>query len=185
MTRSADYIAKYFMTGQILLFATALVCMVILPEAIYTNDGISYYGVHRQTIVPYTIGILLSVWCFAQVIKHSKSILTREVRFFSAASIVFLFGLAVTPHTINTFFWVAHVSMGILLFFSQFVASTWATIIYRPDVTGLTFVAGLAITMLYTAFYLSASSGFLIFGQLLFQLLFAISWWRAVKSVLR
>ena len=178
-------ILTYFVKGQLWLFASAFLCMFLLPDAIQTNDGISYYGVHIETVLPFTLGLLATAWYSFNIVRTSKGLLSREVRFLTAAVGALLVGLVVTPHTLNTFFWAMHVMLGVLLFFTQYILMTWLMVTMRRDTTGVLLVVLTGAVTLFTGYYLSSAVGYLIFGQLLFQALFVIVWWRSVNPAAR
>lgn len=54
MTRSA----KLLLSGQVMLFAAIFVCTALMPRFFFSADqgGMSNYGLHGRTIVPFLIG---------------------------------------------------------------------------------------------------------------------------------
>lgn len=49
---------KYLLASQILLAVAIVICTIILPQFLFSRDqgGMSNYGVHHETIVPFTVG---------------------------------------------------------------------------------------------------------------------------------
>ena len=55
--------------GQVVLLAAVVVCTALMPRFLFSTNmgGVSNYGVHATTVVPYTVGVLGEVACLLRV----------------------------------------------------------------------------------------------------------------------
>ena len=49
---------RYIIYGQSCFVAGLIVCLALKPHGLTANEGLSYYGVYRETILPYTLMLL-------------------------------------------------------------------------------------------------------------------------------
>jgi hypothetical protein len=58
--------------SQISLAVMLLICVPLMPRFLFTSNmaGVSNYGVHGRTVVPYTAGILICVWLLLRAAAH-------------------------------------------------------------------------------------------------------------------
>lgn len=186
------------MLGQALLFGGLLTCLVLRPEGLATNDGLSYYGTFLDTIVPYGVALLGCAICChraARMLGDDTHEGDNGERGGSAAAgpstsgdvdgirtvrrgletfAVLLVGLFLTPYTVAPWVEDLHMSLGAALFAGQLLLSFWvaARLRFAPWAVLLTLaelVAGIAC-----AVYLSPPQGLLTQSQLVFQLAFGV-----------
>ncbi|MGO8687066.1 MAG: hypothetical protein ACLQT7_07770 [Candidatus Dormibacteria bacterium] len=177
--RSIAYVAY----GLTLMAVMLAVCIVIRPQSLNVDYGLSYLGVHTDTIVPYAIGLLGAAYC---TWRASELVTALEHGVFIGRSMkVMAFemvGLLLTPYTRLD---AAHVFFGSTLFLIQLGlaglairrlgAGDW----YIPLLTGVMVASGLA-----AAYYLPQSRGGLeLQTQVVFQLAFWVLFIRGLRGL--
>ncbi len=120
----------------LVLVATIAICSLIdfAPET--ETNGLSWFGVRRQTVVPFGLGVLcvvaLLVRAAATLPDSSRPlVMTRRAL---VASAVLMLGLLATPYTLSTFFNWAHMTFGATLFAMQLAYAGWFAATYREPV---------------------------------------------------
>ena len=165
---------KNIITSQILLYLSILICFLIKPSGFLANNGISYYGTLLSTIVPYIIGILGSSFLlFIGVIKHKKVFKDSLVIILLTALFPLSILLIVFPYTFNNTFSNIHEAIGVLIFVSQLIVS----LILAIDIKRINTYIFLILEVfggIVSAYYLFPENGYLIEGQLIFQLGFGL-----------
>ncbi|HUC86873.1 MAG TPA: hypothetical protein VMR75_00905 [Candidatus Saccharimonadales bacterium] len=159
-----------------LFFLLLGVCMLLLPQGIKVNEGLSYYGTHSLTVVPY--GLAFFALCFGT--WRASNILSRgakQLRFaiFSARLIVILMlGVLLTPNTVNFTFEQLHVIVGSLVFVVQVILGFWFAVKLRTNFITWVLLLVQLFCMAVAYEFLTTLDGYLIAGQFGFQLAFAI-----------
>lgn len=169
--------------AQACLLGGLLMCVVLKPHGLIANDGMSYYGTFRRTIVPYAIALLGSglfswralhwaapAWPAPPYIRGMASLLAAM----SA-------GVVLTPYSANLVFDWVHTLLGAAVFALQLVLGArllgwtggdpWATRLLIAQ-----FASGV-----FSAIFVLPKHGFLIQGQVAFQLAFAALLIRSVR----
>jgi len=155
------------------LFATVLfiVCVIVRPESLGHNDGLSYFGAIWWTVVPYTLAFLTyAVCCFIASRKiTAKSASAKTIKIFLVLMCLMLVGLVITPHTvINSI----HKLFGSTLFASQLLLSLY--LLYKNGMNYFIFILVLIMftSGIFSAAYLSSAAGFMIQAQIIYQIAF-------------
>lgn len=164
---------RHIATGLSLAVVFFTVAMVIRPQGLAANDGLSYYGSFRTTIIPYSLAFLASAyyyWQTALTIQKKPSYrhqLAPALKFMAVLCI----GLLVTPHTLVD---PIHTAIGSTLFAFQLVVSVWLLVVTRWR---WQIIAGTAIELLSgiaALHYLPKPHGLLLQTQVIFQLAFGL-----------
>lgn len=175
---------RYFIYGQSSLFLSVAFCVLLLPQGLFANDGISYYSAQRLTIIPYSIGLLSIAWFsykLAQSLpKGSHPVLKTG---FNTISIILLL-LVATPYGINFTIEYIHTLISAALFLVQFLIMWWLALRVRSDAINLFLLFLMAMEMIVTVMYLNPKAGYLIVGELSFQLTFAFAAYRTIDHIL-
>lgn len=166
---------RYLTYSQIAIYAAFLICIALEPSSLGANSGLSYFGVHRLTIIPFGFGMLLGSY-FIMRASHYLTAMTRAARWLNLALrgiALLVVGIVITPYTFGGWFDVAHRTFGITLFSLQLVIALWMIIFNKRSwlnygLIGLQIVGGLISLV-----YLNPTHGYLIQGQLLFQMAFS------------
>ena len=165
--RSIAFVA-YGLTVMAVMLA---VCILIRPESLRVNYGVSYLGVVTNTIVPYAAGFVSAaccIWRASELVTELDHgvIVSRSMKIIA----IQLVGLLLTPYTRLD---PAHIFFGSTLFLLQlglaFLAIKWLGGGDRniPLLAGLMVMSGTA-----AAYYLPQTRGFELQTQLVFQLAF-------------
>jgi len=165
---------KYLITSQVLLFLGIIICIIIRPKGLKVDNGISYYGTHINTLVFYIISLAGSA--FIAILAAIKYIKKEYESIRSFLFILFPLTLAIIlfPYNVNSTYRIIHEYSGILIFLIQLIISIVILFkIYRDRFNIFLFIIQI-LGGLISAYYLAPSQGFLIQGQLLFQLAFGI-----------
>src|SRR5256885_14740567 len=91
------------------------------PDGLGANSGVSYYGVHRDTVLPYTIAVVGSALLTYRGLR-TAAVATPSPRLLrgSANSLAALsFGIAATPYSVSGLFDWLHTIFGAALFILQ------------------------------------------------------------------
>src|SRR6266536_343992 len=113
-----SHAARSLLYAQIAFFGFLLLCVAITDAGLSHNHGFSFYGGNPSTLVPYALGFVVCSWLLA----HGANQLELEegetnARFALGLRLLVLFLLLdlLTPDTINTFFYDAHIVASTLL----------------------------------------------------------------------
>ncbi|MGD0833034.1 MAG: hypothetical protein ABSA40_01230 [Candidatus Dormibacteria bacterium] len=172
----------YVTCGLTLTAVMLTVCVVIRPESLSVDFGVSYMGIHANTIVPYAVALLGAAYCVwrasESMVDSDHSLITGWAMRIIAVQLV---GLLLTPYTR---FGAAHEFIGSTLFLVQLglalLAIKWLGGGDRsiPLLTGVMFLSGLA-----AAYYLPRSQGFELEAQVGFQMAFWFLFTRVLRGL--
>ncbi len=165
----------YLIYGQLSLFTGVIICILILPKGLIVNEGVSYYGVHSRTIIPFVTTFVISVWFIFLAAKNfSIQYPFWVIRDELYIDIVLMLVIMVTPFNDGRLVGDVHVLAGILLFSLQFILAIWLGLVIFRNYLNSILLFLLTITGLLSFYYNEIAHGYLIEGQLLFQLIFSI-----------
>jgi hypothetical protein len=169
--------------GQACLLAGLLVCVVLRPDGLGANDGISYYGIFRQTIVPYAIAIIGSALLTRRALRVVAPLFPSPVyvRGLAGGLAAMSVGVVLTPYSLDTLFDWVHTMFGTAVFALQLLLAGqvhrwsggdgWMTFLLVTQ-----FLSGVV-----AAVFVLPEHGFLIQGQVVFQLAFSVLLIRAAR----
>jgi hypothetical protein len=121
----------YIVWGQILFVVFIAVCVALHPGIVLKSNegGVSNYGIHVKTAVPYTLALgLLAFYSHRAAVLYSKSdAVTRRLRrvltTYSMIVIVMLFSTYV--YSLNHVLRDIHISFGTVLITFESIAAIW------------------------------------------------------------
>lgn len=164
------------------MYIGLLVSVLLQPQGLGANSGISYYGIFLRTVIPYAVSLLGTTffcWQAARAIHEDNLKLVRTALFIMAAcSLV----IVATPYSFDGILDHLHVAAGSFLFSVQLLLSIWLLprvhfANWAIALTTIELLSGIAC-----ALYLYAKHGFLIQFQVLFQLAFGVL---LIRSLMR
>ena len=161
--------------SQLLLFGGVAVCITLIPKGLSSNNGISYYGTHIITFSPYITAIIGS--SLLGLIATSKYVASSSLNYVKPImTTIFLLsiGIVLTPYIINPLIGDAHELLGAILFTLQLFLSFKIAMTVRKDFINIFLLLLELSGGIISAVYLLPSRGFLIQGELLFQLAFGL-----------
>ncbi len=150
MNRTA---AGYLLLGQLCLIGSAAICYLLLPQYTSGGGGASNYGVHRQTIVFFSFGLLacgISTSLAAQRLAAAKppQIALRRGLWLLAALLIAVL-LSTYPYKLNAALDVLHRLVTIALFVYEILLGGWLVWhISRRRLNYLLFIVQLAGSLL-------------------------------------
>ncbi|MHB1864921.1 MAG: hypothetical protein ACYCPS_02010 [Candidatus Saccharimonadales bacterium] len=154
-----------------------LVSIAITTQGFSDNRGLSFYGEHLNTVIPFALGFCLCDFFLLKVAKllpevaDNLSVLTMPLKILS----ILLISIVLTPDNLNGLFSILHTVASTALFLFELILSVWLTLKwYRSVFSWLLlcaqFLAGIVagLSEFQISHYLSESS---LFYQLFFSTL--------------
>ncbi len=160
---------QYIQVGLFSFFVLLLICVIIRPEGLGANNGISYYGTYANTIVPYSLAFLVEsvvMWRASSIMgKNTK--FDRNISYALKVFAILFIGILITPHTVLGW---EHKIIGTTLFGIQFVMCIAFVLYILSDFLNVILLALLFISGLLSLMYLIVPMGFMIQAQVIFQI---------------
>lgn len=162
---------KYVIYGQVIFIISALICIAVMPKGLAANGGFSYYGNFSRTIIPYSLGLLLAgSFIFLAARITPKRMPFTPVKYVTYLISVLLFVALMSPYKAD-WGW-AHRKASIVVFILQLLIAVWIVIMINWNTATVLLLALLVLVIIFTAFSLQPGYGFLIQGELLYQMTF-------------
>lgn len=163
---------KLIVLGQVCLYTGILLAILLKPQGLAANSGVSYYGIYERTIVPMAAGLLAAALLSWRAALHIGQPNLRPLRLGIIAFALLTVVIVITPYSVNSVMDWLHTAAGSALFSLQLLLSIWLCAqlhfkIWSIVLTLVELVAGIAC-----ALYLRSSHGLLVQCQILFQLAF-------------
>lgn len=162
-----------FIISELCLLLGLIVSLAILPAALGANAGVSYFGVHISSAIPYGLGLLSAggfVWQAAGRLRKHQRLLSGLLYCMGPLYA----GIVATPYSAGPVFDWIHTSLGSVLFALELLVSGYLAFgHYRDKLNVSLWLIELAGGII-SALYLAPSHGYLLQGQLLFQLAFGL-----------
>ncbi|GAA0391901.1 hypothetical protein GCM10009530_48980 [Microbispora corallina] len=162
--------------GEACLFGGIALCVVLRPEGLAANNGMSYYGVHWLTVTPY-VGALVGAALFIRRGLRGVAAATpapEHVRRMADVFVALLIGIVLTPYTLGGAVDWAHRGLGAALFALQLVLGTRLVAWAHGDVLGVAFLLVQLGGGILAAVFVLQPDGLLIHGEATFQLGFGL-----------
>lgn len=165
--------------AQLCLSGGLVTCIATRPGGLGTNNGISYYGTHWQTFLPYAVALLGSAFytrrallAVAPTVPASRPRprldLARTANWFA----ILLLLVAVTPYSLGLFFDWVHTLVSAILFVLQLLLAVALIRWTDGGAPSLCLLFAQLMGALIAARYVLPKHGFLLHGQVLFELAF-------------
>ncbi len=167
--------------SQICFWLTMALCVALAPDSLSANSGISYFGHHILTIIPFEVGVFATAYFLLGATKAIGA--NQQLRFLVWClwlMIVGVIGIAIMPAIGDGLLDHLHRLFGILTFVTQLVLSAWLIVNFRNNVTSWLIYCLQILGGIIALIYLQPVKGFSIEGQLLFQLAFSVIMGRAL-----
>lgn len=169
MNKEARNIAYGLIYASVLI----IICVIIRPHGLAANDGLSYFGGLKVTVIPYALSFLMYAFFCWEVAASlgSKQRADRIMSYSLKLMAVLLGGLVVTPHN---FVITIHTYIGTALFFYQLIFSFWLVGTLMRNWKGVILVAIEFLSGLAALYYLPKPYGLLLQSQVIYQLAFGL-----------
>lgn len=155
--------ARYVLASQLSLYAYLLICFLLLPKFLLQSNegGVSNYGVHALTVVPYSLafwlsGLLLLAAGYSVNRRPAARTLRRVLLLLGVLTLLVL--LTTYPYKLNRVFDDLHIWAAVLLFVTEMLVGIWLVGQQRRS-----FLALALFTVQLAGFVLS---GLTLFGYL-------------------
>ena len=172
-------------------FALLLVTVIITTQGFKHNRGLSFYGEHWSTAVPYGSGFIL---CDYFLLRAANALPRKDKTFrllyiFINILTLLLLSVLLTPDTLNSFFNWSHIIVSSVLFLFELYFAVWLSLnCYRDWIVlallALQFLAGIfaMLSQFHYVYYLSESS---LFFQFFFGILLAYALAKFVQDPIK
>lgn len=158
--------ARYVIYGQACFYTGLLICVILKPQGLTANGGISYYGVYRETILPYVLALLGPAYFLIKTAELYTESSQKLIRYTLTAFGLLTIGVLITPDSLIDGI---HRAFGIPLFSFQLLFSLWLVLRldYKPLailLAAMEFAGGL-----FSLIWLSPIHGWSFESQVIFQ----------------
>ncbi|MFI7624806.1 hypothetical protein [Microbispora rosea] len=162
--------------GQACLFGGLGVCVTVRPEGLAVNHGMSYYGVHWQTLLPYAVGLAGAALFTHRALRTAaaRTPYPAHLRGMAGWFVALLAGIVLTPYTLGGAVDWAHRGLGAALFALQLLLAGRLVAWAHGDAVGVAFFLLQLGGGVLAAVYVLQTEGLLIHGEATFQLGFAL-----------
>lgn len=163
-------------TGQACFLTMMASCLAIEPSEIALKRGLSFYGTHLSTVVPYSLGFALCVGLTAAGIRRLSPVdaSATRLRVGLAALSGMMALIPLTPYSIDLVFDYLHIGITSIVFTSGLALGAWLALrVLRTRLAQSALAAQLAAGL----FALTAQLGwqdYMIPSQLGFQIALAV-----------
>jgi hypothetical protein len=152
--------ARLIFSAQVSLFGFLFICFLLLPHFLLeaNEGGVSNYGIHLKTIVPYTLGFGICGTLTLRAARVLPQILPRRhvlQRSLYVLGTLYVFALLSTyPYKLNATFDAIHQDIGVILALFMLALGAWLVLaLARSTVNILFFTAQCAGFMLAALTY--------------------------------
>lgn len=165
-------VLRFAIYAQVCLYLGLMVCIAIRPAGLAANGGISYYGIYKQTIFPFSIALAGSALFTirAGLNISNQSIKVLRVGLISIGGLTL--GVLLTPDSLSHFFDGLHRGFGSTLFILQILISFWFSRLLNYSMITILLILAEFIGGIASLIYLAPAHGLLIQAQIFFQLAF-------------
>jgi hypothetical protein len=164
-----------FLISQLCLFGSIILCLMLAPEGVSMNKGISYFSSQGLTLLPYSLGLLGTAWFVYKAGKYFDEQSGIKVGRWPVVIAILLVIVTAFPFAINETLRSLHRVFSASLFLTQLGFVIWMTLKVRRDTINAILIASLVTVIFGTLHYLSPILRILIVGEVSFQLIFAIA----------
>jgi hypothetical protein len=186
--------AQHLLLGQILFFSFLAVCCFLLFNGKVLDYGISTFGTHPVTLVPYYLAFACAGWSIhraCQALKQPPGLKwLRRALYLMAIAMV---GVAAIPYSLSAAMMALHDACSVIVFVVELAIGLWLTLKVMRGTwqTGLfvlqaasAMAAALSLIFLQIVYHpLPIVKHDMFFAQLAFQAAFAVLLTRAVSHL--
>lgn len=170
---AAKRLPRYLIYGPLISLGLLLLCAIIRPDSLSVDQGLSYFGIYKLTVVPYGIALVIYAFCLwraSELGEHQawyQRVLGRSLKLMA----LLVVGLLATPDTIlETWHMIFGSSLFVLQLLMSLLILKWlASNLINFGLFILELSCGIAAW-----YYLPLSQGLLLQTQVIFQLAFVV-----------
>jgi hypothetical protein len=171
-----ERIMRNLIYAQLSFFGFLAIAVIMTSAGFANNHGLSFYGVHYPTIVPFALGLILCDFFLlraaAQLPRSVPPFTTLQPSLWIISAL--LLSILLTPDIVSPLFNTLHIAVSSLLFVFELTLGIWLVVRWDGDIFTWSlliaqFLAGIVamLSQLEVTHYLSQSS-------LAFQLMFGL-----------
>jgi len=148
-------------------------CIVIKPAGLSANDGLSYFGVYGETIIPYALGLLGGAYFITRALGQLPP-KEKMIRISLRTYVFLITGIVITPYAAGPWMDHVHTTIGAALFSLQLTLSCY--LLWRLKYVWWSVLLSLSMLTsgLLSLIYLAPTHGYLLQSQIIFQISFDI-----------
>jgi hypothetical protein len=168
---------KYLLISQLCLWLGVVICLVLIPHFLFsTNEGgLSNYGVHLKTVIPYSLGFLAAIFFVVEAtltMKPKSPGLRQLLLGYSAALLLVL--ITTYGYKTNVYLKNTHIAVTIVFFWFELLAALWLCKTLLKDKTNIIMVILQLIGLIIGSLTFFGSLHLLFVSQLLTIIPFGI-----------
>jgi hypothetical protein len=164
---------RSILLGQLCLYVGLVICVILKPDGLSVNDGTSYFGIYRETLLPYAFGLLGAAYFATRArtqLPPNATPLQQALKVYA----LLIVGIVATPYAVGKWVDYLHIAFGSALFSLQLLLSCWLIwqlhyMWWSVALTLIELASGIAALR-----YLRPAHGLLIQSQVIFQLAFGV-----------
>lgn len=165
--------ARNILIGTSLALLLFGICVFIRPEGLSVNEGLSYFGVYKNTVVFFSLAIIINSVFY---LKSARSLSYEHPEHKYLAKVlrimaIFLLGLMMVPYSFSN---PIHTAFGAGFFFIQFAFSAWLIFKIAPSLLNYLLVSAEILSGVAAFYFMLSQDGFLLQSQILFQVFFVL-----------
>ncbi|MGZ4462532.1 MAG: hypothetical protein ACXVZP_06800 [Gaiellaceae bacterium] len=175
----------YMVSAQVTFLGLLALCIHMSPAGLASDNGVSYYGAHSRTLLPYCLAFLLSG---ALVVLSARSLrasgagsptLERGLTVFAGL----LVPIILTPYSLGTTVNVVHTIAAASLFLEQLWLGLW--LVRRADLglIGLSLWIVQVLLIALVALSLARVTRVMLEGEVAFELVACLLFMRAIPAL--
>ncbi len=129
-------VARYVLHGQIFMLCSVILCLFLLPDVVFKNLGMSFFGNNFKTLIPYSLGLGgASLFAFkaAHKLRINKQLHFRVSSYCLTVIAFCTLGVLATPYTVNGIFARSHAVTAIMLFVTEVILGVYLSLLVRKD----------------------------------------------------
>jgi hypothetical protein len=140
-------IKKYLLISQLCILVALTICLILMPHFLFAKNegGVSNYGIHLKTVVPYSLGFLIAAFYViraAGAIETKSPKLRRLRELLLGYSVILLLVLITTySYKVNLYLKDTHIGVTILTFWFEFLGAFWLCKVFLRDKLNIGFLA--------------------------------------------
>jgi hypothetical protein len=186
VTRAADARrpVAYIVAAQGIFLTLLTVCVRINPTGLTSYNGISYYGAHARTFVPYALACLLTG---SLLVLSARSLPTgsalRTLRRALILLAALLLAIVLTPYSLGTAVNVVHTITAACLFALQLWLGLWLVRRAGLGRLGLSLWIVQVLLVALAALALARVARLMLAGEVSFELVACLLYIRAISSL--
>jgi hypothetical protein len=117
-----------FLVASGLFVVAMMACLILRPEGLTIDFGISYYGTMVSTAIPYSIGLLSCAVLLWSTSGHEGLEFPPAYRWSLRVFAVLLIGVMLTPYNVGWWFDKVHTTVGSIAFVIAILQVGWLAI---------------------------------------------------------